>query len=67
MLVSICDLYKIFLLRKKLELLKRFLCSNQINEGKKSKQETIIFIVIAMGNTGKDNWRAGKPENYCGS
>lgn len=22
---------------------------------------------MAMGNTGKDNRRVGKPENYCGS
>lgn len=22
---------------------------------------------MVMGNTGKDNRRAGKPENYCGS
>lgn len=22
---------------------------------------------MAMGNTGKDNGRVGKPENYCGS
>jgi len=22
---------------------------------------------MAMGNTGKDNMRVGKPENYCGS
>lgn len=22
---------------------------------------------MAMGNTGKDNRRTGKPENYCGS
>jgi hypothetical protein len=43
------------------------LCSNKINDGKKSEQETIIFIVIATENTDKDNRHAGTPENYGGS